>query len=150
MREHLKNKSIQDGAALLLGGLALGVYCLIRRADPAARRELLLSPWLVPLLRAAFAVLLGLSLLAEGRRGLRGENAPAPHDRGRMAVVLLSGLAYAALLPLLHFVPATALYLAAAMLLLGERLTLSGMLGAVLILGAALLSEWSPGQGRGN
>lgn len=125
MRERLKNKSIQDGAALLLAGLALGAYCLIRQADPALRRDLLLSPWLFPMLLAAFTVLLGLALLAEGRRELRDVAAaaasPAPHDRGRLAAVLLSGLVYAALLPLLRFVPATALYLAAAMLLLGER-----------------------------
>ena len=125
MRKHLKNKCIQDGAFLLLAGLALGAYCLIRQADPTVKRDLLLSPWLFPLLLAAFAVLLGLSLLAEGRRELRRENVtpapPAPHDLGRLAAVLLSGLAYAALLPLLRFLPATALYLAAAMLLLGER-----------------------------
>lgn len=125
MRGLLKNKKAQDGAVVLALGLALGAHSLIRFRAAAVRTSWILSPWLFPLLISVFALLLAAALFAEGRRELRGgageEPAkPAPKRAAAFAAALMSAV-YAALLPLLHFLPATAIYLAALTYLFGER-----------------------------
>ena len=122
----------------------------IRDVDPYGRT-------IVQLFSAAL-VLLPYLLLTEKPGGIR-------LNAGLIGLLLLVGVVYTGLVYALYFGsmpnlraqtiailsyldPVVALLVSA--LLLGERLTLAGMLGAVLILGAAILSEWSPGQGRGN
>ena len=126
MRGGLKNKTIQDGAAVLLAGLALGVYSLVSFRRAAVQTAWILSPWLFPMLLAVFAALLGAALLG-GCRGTaeRRDEQRAGKPDGRRArrvfITALMAAAYCALLPLIRFLPATALFLAAMMLFLGER-----------------------------
>ena len=56
MRDHLKNKSIQDSIAVFLLGLALGIYSLIRFRSAAVQTRWILSPYLFPLLLSVFAI----------------------------------------------------------------------------------------------
>lgn len=126
MRAALQNKTVQEGLAVLLAGLALGAYSLISFYTGAVHVVWILSPWLFPLLLSVFAVVLGAALVCGGCRETAQSRsaAPAAPDRsGRkraLAVVLMVAVC-CALLPLIRFVPASALLLAALMYFLGER-----------------------------
>ena len=119
MRDHLKNKSIQDSIAVFLLGLALGIYSLIRFRSAAVQTRWILSP--------VFAILLSLSLFGEGlgERGRACEDAaqakPAPRKLRNVLIVVLMGAAYCALISLIRFLPASMLFLAAMIWFLGER-----------------------------
>ena len=115
----LHNKNRLGAALALAGGLALGAYSLIGHAKAPVQTTWALSPYLFPLLLSVFALLLSLALLLEGR-GAAEEKKP-PQDWKKPGAVLLLSILFCALLPLLHFVPASALYLAALLFLLGER-----------------------------
>ena len=127
MRDHLKNKSIQDSIAVFLLGLALGIYSLIRFRSAAVQTRWILSPYLVPLLLSVFAILLSLSLFGEGlgERGRAREDAaqakPAPRKLRNVLIVVLMSAAYCALISLIRFLPASMLFLAAMIWFLGER-----------------------------
>ena len=126
MREQLKNKTFREGLAVLAAGLALGAYSLISFRRSAVQTAWILSPWLFPMLLAVFAALLGAARLG-GCRGTaeRRDEQRAGKPDGRRArrvfITALMAAAYCALLPLIRFLPATALFLAAMMLFLGER-----------------------------
>lgn len=138
MRDKLKNKAWQEGVLVGLLGLALGAYSLIGFFSAPVQTAWFLSPYLFPLLLAILALPLALALLREGRRENADEPSARPAgDRKGLLAVVLTSLAYAALLPLLHFIPATALFLAALIFLLGERRP--GMIAAVALLSPLLL-----------
>lgn len=124
MRDHLNNKTVREGLAVLTAGLALGVYSIISFRRSAVQTAWILSPWLFPMLLAVFAAALGAALLGGGcRETAESRNAGKPDARGALRVLAaaLMVAAYCALLPLLHFLPASALFLAGMMLFLGER-----------------------------
>lgn len=124
MRDHLNNKTVREGLAVLTAGLALGVYSIISFRRSAVQTAWILSPWLFPMLLAVFAAALGTALLGGGcRETAESRNADKPDARGALRVLAaaLMVAAYCALLPLLHFLPASALFLAGMMLFLGER-----------------------------
>lgn len=124
MRDHLNNKTVREGLAVLTAGLALGVYSIISFRRSAVQTAWILSPWLFPMLLAVFAAALGAALLGGGcRETAESRNAGKPDARGALRVLAAALLvaAYCALLPLLRFLPATALFLAGMMLFLGER-----------------------------
>lgn len=138
MRDKLKNKAWQEGVLVGLYGLALGVYSMIGFFTAPVQTAWFLSPYLFPLLIAVLALPLALALIREGRRAEAGEGEARPAgDRKRLLAVILTSLAYAALLPLLHFIPATLLFLAALLFLLGERR--KWMIAAVAVLSPLLL-----------
>ncbi len=116
MRSLLNNQNRRDSAAVLLAGLTLGGWSLYRLHSAAVKTAWILSPWLFPLLLSVMALLLAAALWTEKEENKRQERA----WRLPLAVLLISA-AYAALLPLLRFLPASALYLAALLRLLGER-----------------------------
>ena len=136
MRQALKNKTLQDGLAVLLAALALGVRSLIDFLSTGQRTAWILSPWLFPMLIALAALPLSAALLRRGWRenGREADAAPAVSvpGRRRMAVLVLLTTAYLALMGLIRFIPATVLYLAALIRLLGERRW--GMIAAVAVL----------------
>ena len=137
MRKALKNKSLQDGLAVLLASLALGLRSLFGFLSTGQRTAWILSPWLFPMLLSLAALPLSAVLLRQGWRASGSEAdeaAPAvsAEGRGRMAVLVLLTAAYLALMGLISFIPATALYLAALIRLLGERRW--GLIAAVAVL----------------
>ena len=126
MREQLKNKTFREGLAVLAAGLALGAYSLISFRRSAVQTAWILSPWLFPMLLAVFAALLGAALLGgcretAERRDEQRAGKPDGRRARRVFITALMAAAYCALLPLIRFLPATALFLAAMMLFLGER-----------------------------
>ena len=69
MRDHLNNKTVREGLAVLTAGLALGVYSIISFRRSAVQTAWILSPWLFPMLLAVFAAALGAALLGGSLRG---------------------------------------------------------------------------------
>lgn len=124
MRNYLNNKTFREGLAVLAAGLALGAYSLISFRRSAVQTAWILSPWLFPMLLAVFAAVLGAALLGGGCReaaASRSDDKPDGRRALRVLAVALMVAAYCALLPLMRFLPATALFLAGMMLYLGER-----------------------------
>lgn len=140
MRGSLKNKTLQDGLAVLLLALALGVSSLYGFLTARVQTAWILSPWLFPLLLALLALPLSAALIREGRRELRSgvpTEAKPVSELGNPAILVLLSAAYLILLGLIGFLPATALFLAALILLLGERRW--WMIAAVAVLTPLLL-----------
>ena len=117
--ERMRRKLNIGAVAVLAAGLSLGAYSLIGYARAAVRTAFLLSPWLFPLLLAVCALPLSLALFLQAPAA-SGETQ-APREGKTTLLLALAAAAYAALLPLLHFLPTTALFLAALIWLLGER-----------------------------
>ena len=127
MREYLKNKNVQESVVVFLLGVALGAYSLISFYTARVQTKWIMSPYLFPLLLSAFAVLLSVSLFAEGRyevsRDRDGETPAksAPLSYKNVLIVVLMGVAYYVLISLIHFIPASMVFLAAMIWFLGER-----------------------------
>ena len=127
MHDILKNKNVQDSIAVFLLGMALGAYSLIGFSTAAVKTRWIMSPYLFPLLLSAFALLLAFSLFGEGRyevKHARGGKTPvktAALKRKNVLAVVLLGIAYVVLIPLIHFIPASILFLAALIRFMGER-----------------------------
>lgn len=128
MRDYLKNKSVLDSIVVCLLGIALAVYSLVSFYTAAVKTEWILSPYLFPLLLSVFAVLLSVSLFAEGfhevktAREAQGEQpAAAPLAIKKVLVVTLLGIAYYFLITVIHFIPASMVFLAALIWYMGER-----------------------------
>ena len=123
----LRDRSAQDGLAVLVLGCALLGHCLYKTATARIRSSWIMSPYLFPTILACSAILLGALLLASRaaacRRAEGQEKAPAAGAlrlRDAAAVLALS-IAYDALLTRAGFLASSALYLAAMTAFLGER-----------------------------
>ena len=120
MREKRKNKTLRDGVAVLILALALGARSLIGFFTAKVRSAWILSPWLFPVLLALLALPLSVALIREGCRELPDET-PSASRLGKPALIVLLSVVYLLLMGLIGFLPATALFLAALLWLLGER-----------------------------
>lgn len=126
MREYLKNKNVQDSIVVFLLGLALGIYSLVSFYTARVQTKWIMSPYLFPLLLSVLTILLSVSLFAEGRyevaQARSGEvKSKSPLKLKNVLVVVLMGIAYYVLISLIHFIPATIIFLAAMICFLGER-----------------------------
>ena len=127
MREYIKNKNVQDSIVVLVLGLALGAYSLISFYTATVQTRWIMSPYLFPLLLSAFAILLSVSLFGEGRYEVSQARAgaapakPAALKLKNVLVVVLLGVAYYILTSLIHFIPASVIFLAALIWFMGER-----------------------------
>lgn len=124
---YLKNKTVQDGVVVLALGLALGTFSVYSFFHSKVKAAWIMSPYLFPMLIACFAVGLGFCLLLEGKHQMdpeAGSNAPAPKTSIQLKPVLRvveMSAAYCFLLPILTFIPTTALFLFALMSFMGEN-----------------------------
>lgn len=145
MKKYLKNKNVQDALVVGALGIALLIYALYMYNHARVRVDWSMSPYLFPLLLSCMTVLMAFSLFTDGRYELRhtedrkeenggktlsdftDDSAEADKSKeGRKnllkagAVVLLS-VGYMFLVDLVHFIPATIVFLAALIWFLGER-----------------------------
>jgi len=127
LRNYLSNPTVQDGLAVLTLGAALGIFSLYSFFHSVVKAAWTMSPYLFPMLIALFSIGLGLCLFREGkgqvdRETASGTPAPAPEAIQTKNVLRVAEMsaAYCFLLPILTFVPATALFLYALMSFLGE------------------------------
>lgn len=108
-----------DALLTALASAALLGYSLYHQSADRNVNGWKTSPYLFPVLLSGLGFLLAAALWREGRRG-SDRAAEGGGPRLPAAVLALSG-GYCLLLPLLRFLPATALYLAALLYALGER-----------------------------
>lgn len=125
-RSLLRVPTFQDAVFVGVCSAGLLSYSLYHHYFDKNTSEWKTSPFLFPTLIAVFGLLLTLSLVADALRELRaGEGAGTKSGSGKnlVGVLVLIGAAvvYYFLLPLLHFIPATILFLTGLFLYLGER-----------------------------
>ncbi len=121
----LHNSNFQE--SLLVGCCSVGllIYSLYHHHFDRNTSEWKMSPYLFPTLISVFGFLLAVSLLADALHELRDgpkEKASAG-GKNLVGVLVLVGasILYYLLLPVIHFIPATILYLLGLFLYLGER-----------------------------
>lgn len=140
MRDHLNNKSVQDGIVVFGLGLALGVFSVYSFTHAAVKAAWIMSPYLFPMLISCFAMGLGVCLFVEGRHQVNEERSAEARSAAaekaalkRVFRVAEMSVAYYFLLPVLSFVPATALFLYALMSFFGEERCRVKLLLAILV-----------------
>lgn len=120
----------QEAVFIAACSLLLLLYSLYHHHFDRNVTEWKTSPFLFPVLTAVFGILLSAALFSEARRERMRETEQAGGREeactagiGIKPVLLFIGISvcYDILLPVLHFLPATVLYLAALFFLLGER-----------------------------
>ena len=108
-----------EGCLVLLSGAALGWHALNRHAQ-LAQVEWALSPYLFPLLVALGLFVLGILLMKEGMKP-QHQTTKQPLHWLTVWLTIICALCYFLLMPFLGFALATALFLLAMLLFLGER-----------------------------
>ena len=123
----LKMPSFQDAAFIGLCSTGLLFYSLYHHHFDRNTSEWKTSPFLFPVLISVFGLLLMVSLIADAVRERKtadvvGKKAEKEKHNLQGAIVLIAAsVAYYFLLPVIHFIPATILYLAGLFVYLGER-----------------------------
>lgn len=124
----LHEPNFLDAAFVGLCSTGLMAYSLYHHVHDRNTTAWKTSPYLFPVLIAVFGVLLAASLCADALRGARAaETADAAKQkmkmRDRVGVLVFIGISvvYYVLLPVVHFIPATILYLASLFFAFGER-----------------------------
>lgn len=117
--------TFQDAIFVGLCSVVLLIYSLYHHYFDNNTSEWKMSPYLFPTLLAVFGLLLTASLVADAFTELRqqetaGKSGEKKHLPG-VLIVIAAALAYYVLMPILHFIPATMLFLAALFLYMGER-----------------------------
>ncbi len=121
----LSNGSFQESLVAGACSLALLTYSLYHHYFDRNTSEWKMSPYLFPTLISVFGFLLALSLLSDALHEVRGARKTETETRGKNPVGVLvfagASILYSVLLPIVHFIPATVLYLLGLFLYLGER-----------------------------
>jgi len=129
VKSYLKNKTIQDAMTILALSIVLGIYCLVKFYTASVKTEWKMSPYLFPILISVFALLISVSLFADGRHELKTierNDAIEPESvmRGNnikiVAVIGLSAVFFI-LMKYIGFIIGSAVFLLSMFLLLGER-----------------------------
>lgn len=127
-KEHpslLRVPTFQDAIFVGLCSAGLLTYSLYHHYFDKNTSEWKTSPFLFPTLIAVFGLLLTVSLVTDALRERRTGEGLEKSGGGKnpVGVLVLIGaaVAYYFLLPILHFIPATVLFLAGLFLYLGER-----------------------------
>lgn len=123
---HDKNKFAES---LVFMALGLGLF-LYSKGLWVSDTPISMSPYLFPFMIGAFFFLLALILLSQSLaargEGVSAAGAGAGEGRAKVdwknvGIVILFSVAYCALLPLLHFVVATVIFLFGLLYVLGEK-----------------------------
>ena len=127
----LKNRKYQEAAFVGACSAALLVYSLYHHHFDRNVTEWKTSPFLFPALISVFGLLLVIPLLSEARDGSQthiseaaktGGGGPSPASHAKSVLVFIAGaVLYDLLLPAVHFLPATFLFLTGLLWFLGER-----------------------------
>ena len=122
----LNAPSLKD--SIFVGACSVGLfaYSLYHHHNDRNTGEWKMSPYLFPTLISVFGFLLAVSLFADARREVRKLNEETSEPavkKNWIGVLILIGAAilYYILLPIIHFIPATILFLLGLFIYLGER-----------------------------
>ncbi|MCR5825425.1 MAG: tripartite tricarboxylate transporter TctB family protein [Oscillospiraceae bacterium] len=139
----LRNSNCQDSIFVGLCSVALLAYSLYHHANDRNTGEWKTSPYLFPVLISVFGLLLAVSLMADALHDLHSvqETANAveggaKHNLVGALVFIAASVAYYLLMPLLHFIPATIVFLGGLFVYLGERKWWKILLLSVITTGA--------------
>ena len=125
-RNLLHTASFQDSIFVGLCSVVLLIYSLYHHNFDNNTSDWKTSPYLFPVLISVFGLLLTVSLIMDGLQEMRsGEEKKKDTGSKRnlvgVLVLIAASLAYYFLLPILHFIAATIIFLAALFIYLGER-----------------------------
>ena len=124
-KKFISNPEIQDGIVVLLLGAALLIYSLFMHYTARVQTEWKMSPYLFPVLISVFAILLAVSLFADGKRTMAtDEKKKAPdsfRNFKRVLAVALMAIIYEILMDITGFIPATIVFLMAMFRFFGEK-----------------------------
>ena len=125
-RSLLHTASFQDSIFVGLCAAGLLIYSLYHHYFDRNTSEWKTSPYLFPTLISVFGLLLTVSLFTDGLQELRSgevkkKDAGTNKNLAGVLVLIAASLIYYFLLPILHFIPATIIFLAALFIYLGER-----------------------------
>lgn len=123
----LKCSSFQDAVFVGVCSVVLLIYSLYHHHFDRNTSEWKLSPFLFPVLISVFGMLLTVSLIADAVQESKAggeaavKEAAAQHNLKGTLIFIAASFAYYFLLPRIHFIPATILYLLGLFIYLGER-----------------------------
>ena len=122
----LHTASFQDSIFVGLCSAVLLAYSLYHHYFDRNTSEWKTSPYLFPTLISVFGLLLTFSLIMDGLQELRAgevKKKDTGSKKNLVGVLVLIGasVAYYILLPILHFIPATIIFLTGLFIYLGER-----------------------------
>lgn len=124
-RSLMQIASFQDSIFVGACSCALLIYSLYHHYFDKNTSEWKTSPFLFPTLISVFGILLTLSLVTDAVHELRSGDIAEKTGNGKnpvgVLVVIAASLAYYFLMPKLHFIPATGIFLAGLFVYLGER-----------------------------
>ena len=138
----LRNPNFQDALFVGLCSVTLLVYSLYHHHFDRNTTEWKTSPFLFPTLISVFGLLLVASLLADAFQDMKAKENAADAEEGGTKnpkgalVFIAASILYYVVLPLIHFIPATILYLACLFIYLGERKWWKILLLSVITAGA--------------
>ena len=137
----LRNANCLDSIFVGLCSAGLMAYSLYHHHFDRNTSEWKTSPFLFPVLISVFGLLLAASLMADAVHELRAPEDAEKAEDGRHNLVgalvfIGASIAYYLLMPLIHFIPATILFLAGLFVYLGERKWWKIALLAVITTGA--------------
>ena len=137
----LRNPNFQDALFVGLCSVTLLVYSLYHHHFDRNTTEWKTSPFLFPTLISVFGLMLVASLLADAFQDMKIAEAAAGEEGGKKntkgaLVFIAASILYYVVLPLIHFIPATILYLAGLFIYLGERKWWKILLLSVITAGA--------------
>ena len=133
MRKLIRTKTVQDSLVVGALGIALICYSVYKVTTARVKSSWMMSPYLFPILLGVFVVLLAVSMFFEGRHEARKAQAqedavPEAKEQQKpklrivdILVVIALSVLFDVVMRWIGFLPATALYLAAMILFLGER-----------------------------
>ena len=125
-RSLLRTSTFLDAIFVGLCSVGLLIYSLYHHYFDKNTSEWKTSPFLFPTLIAVFGLLLTFSLVTDAVQELHAGTAKESGPKGKknlvgVLVLVAAAVAYYLLMPVLHFIPATVLLLAALFVYLGER-----------------------------
>ena len=118
MVNNLKKAEVQEGIVLII----LSALIINKATEYNKFGSIALSPALVPISIACIIALLSVLLIIKGIRSEQAEIEGAFIDRWKNpALVSIATVIFLVILPIVHFLPASVLFLVALLLILGER-----------------------------
>lgn len=122
----LRNSNFQDSIFVGLCSVGLLAYSLYHHHFDRNTAEWKMSPYLFPALISVFGLLLAISLFADAWHDLKAPEDAVSGEGGKknlagVLVLITASIVYYILLPLIHFIPATILFLLGLFIYLGVR-----------------------------
>ncbi|NMD37473.1 MAG: tripartite tricarboxylate transporter TctB family protein [Christensenellaceae bacterium] len=144
MHNLIKNKNIKQSIFIFSLGLALGIYSLVNHYTSRVKSPWIMSPYLFPLLIACFTILVSISLFYEAKQEINVDSTEKVSENNNQNIeinlketakdkvnyknvflVIILSIVYYIFMPIISFIPASILYIAILMIIIGAKKLLS-------------------------